>query len=275
MTFAVSSQGHVDAGLVHLLSDDRSDGVVGDAFLDPPDGGFAVLPFPQQAAVPSDWLATSRPMVSRAVWCHHRVRARGGGRGGGAMEAGIATQLITVGATLSGVVLTLVTNAQIEHRRARDVRELETLRLAAEHAKWLRDERLKGYGRLSIVSEEALQFIRSELPMLIGQGRERRDELEARWRELRTDLRKAYNQVALLGADEARTAARQLWRAARDGGNDLLRDIDAGPELSLERPDRSEQIRAVAAHMGTASNRLLEACRKDLQSNQELAPIGD
>lgn len=35
------------------------------------------------------------------------------------MATGIATQLITVGATLSGVVLTLVTNAYLEGRRAR------------------------------------------------------------------------------------------------------------------------------------------------------------
>lgn len=182
------------------------------------------------------------------------------------MEAGIATQLITVGATLGGVVLTLFTNAHIEHRRARDVRALETLRLAAEHAKWLRDERLKGYGRLSTVGEEAQQLIRWELPMLIQQGSVgRREELEARWRELRADLRKAYNQVALLGADEARTAARELWRTARNGGNDLLHNIDAEPEICPTRPDLSQRIKAVASEMGTVGERFLEACRKDLQ----------
>jgi hypothetical protein len=40
------------------------------------------------------------------------------------MATGIATQLITVAATLSGVVLTLVANAYREGRRAQDVREL-------------------------------------------------------------------------------------------------------------------------------------------------------
>jgi hypothetical protein len=84
------------------------------------------------------------------------------------MATEIATQLITVGATLSGVVLTLVTNAYLEGRRARDARELESLHLASEHAKWLRDERQKAYAGLSLAAEEALQFIRSDMPTLIG-----------------------------------------------------------------------------------------------------------
>ena len=55
------------------------------------------------------------------------------------MEAGTATQLITVAATLSGVVLTLIANAYLERRRARDARELESLHLSSEHAKCLAD----------------------------------------------------------------------------------------------------------------------------------------
>jgi hypothetical protein len=39
------------------------------------------------------------------------------------MEPGIATQLITVSATLAGVVLTLLANAFLERRRARDTRQ--------------------------------------------------------------------------------------------------------------------------------------------------------
>jgi hypothetical protein len=42
---------------------------------------------------------------------------------------------------VSGVVLTLVANAYLERRRGQDARELESLRLETEHAKWLRDER--------------------------------------------------------------------------------------------------------------------------------------
>lgn len=78
------------------------------------------------------------------------------------MEAGTATQLITVAATLSGVVLTLVVNAYLEQRRAHDAPDLESLHLSSEHAKCLRDERLKAYLGLSIAGEEVLQFIRSE-----------------------------------------------------------------------------------------------------------------
>ncbi len=140
------------------------------------------------------------------------------------MGTGIATQLIIAGATLSGVVLTLVTSAYLEGRRARDAREMESLRLAAEHAKWLRDKRLKSYAGLSLAGEDVLQFIRSELPMLTGPGGAgRREAAEARWTELRTELRKAYNQVALFGTDDARAIARQVWRISRNGGNDFLR----------------------------------------------------
>lgn len=182
------------------------------------------------------------------------------------MATEIATQLITVGATLSGVVLTLVTNAYLEGRRARDARELESLRLASEHAKWLRDERLKAYAGLSLAAEEALQFIRSDMPTLIGpDSAGRRDTTETRWRELRTELRKAYNQVALFGADEARTVGVRVWRIARNGGNDFLRDLDSHDHSATARSDLSEQIGAVASQLGTAGENFLAACRKDLQ----------
>jgi hypothetical protein len=53
------------------------------------------------------------------------------------VDAGLATQLVTVGATLGGVVLTLAANALLERRRTREAHRLESLRTAAEHAKWL------------------------------------------------------------------------------------------------------------------------------------------
>jgi hypothetical protein len=75
------------------------------------------------------------------------------------------------------------------------VREMESLRLASEHAKWLRDERQKSYAGLSLAGKDVLQFIRSEMPMLIGpSGVGRREATAARWIELRTELRKAYNR---------------------------------------------------------------------------------
>jgi len=185
------------------------------------------------------------------------------------MESGVATQLITAGATLAGVVLTLLTNAFLERRRARDTRRLESLRFMSDRVTWLRDERQKAYAGLSIAGEEALQFIRSELPTFIGSSsvvrRDGADDADARWRELRTELRKAYNQVALFGADEARTAALGIWRTARNGGNDLLRALD---DLDLQSPlDLHEEIRTVASNLGTVGDRFLDACRKDLQGD--------
>ncbi|MFJ3963242.1 hypothetical protein [Streptomyces sp. NPDC090036] len=70
------------------------------------------------------------------------------------MEFGTATQLITVGATLSGVVLTLLANAYLERRRARDTRELEPMPLDAEHSTWLQEERTKACAGLSLAGEE-------------------------------------------------------------------------------------------------------------------------
>ncbi len=67
----------------------------------------------------------------------------------GRVESGTATQLITVGATLGGVILTLLANAYLERRRARDTRDLESMRFDSEHARWIRDERLKAYAGLS------------------------------------------------------------------------------------------------------------------------------
>ncbi len=112
------------------------------------------------------------------------------------MEMGIATQVVTASATLAGVVFTLLANAFLERRRARDMRWLESLRFASQQATWLREERQKAYGSLSIAGEEALGFIRAELPTLAGSSdARRREDADARWGELRTELRKAYNQV--------------------------------------------------------------------------------
>lgn len=182
------------------------------------------------------------------------------------MGAGTATQLITVAATLSGVVLTLIANAYLERRRAQDARELESLHLSSEHAKWLRDERLKAYLSLSIAGEEVLQFIRAELPVLARpDGSGRRMEAEARWHDLRTELRKTYNQVALFGDEEVRTAALAVWRTARNGVNDFLRDLDTDHGIAVATDELAEQIRAAASRLGTVGDRFLDVGRKDLQ----------
>jgi hypothetical protein len=182
------------------------------------------------------------------------------------MDAGTATQLITVAATLSGVILTLVVNAYLERRRAHDARELESLHLSSDHAKWLRDERLKAYLSLSIAGEEVLQFIRSELPVLVQpDGIIRRKGAETRWHELRTELRKTYNQVALFADEDVRAAALAVWRMARNGVNDFLRDLDSTPNIAVAKDDLNEQLRASASRLGTAGDRFLDASRKDLQ----------
>ena len=185
------------------------------------------------------------------------------------MDSGVSTQLITVGATLSGVVLTLAANGYLEVRRAREARKLESLHIASDDAKWLRDERVRSYAGLSLAAEEVLQFIRAEMPMLIGsQGAGRRQETEARWVALRTELRKAYNQVALFGAAESRAAALQVWRTARNGGNDYLRDLACSSDHSAGQPELSEQIKDVASRLGTVGDHFLETCRADLQGGR-------
>jgi hypothetical protein len=179
----------------------------------------------------------------------------------------VATQLVTVVGTLGGVVLTLASTTYLERRRARDSRESESRRLAAEHAAWLRDQRVKAYAGLSLAGEEVLQFIRNDLPTLVAPGgHQGAAAAETRWRELRTDLRKAYNQVELFGAEVARAGALLMWRTARNGGNDFLRQLTAGEPSGGTGPDLLEQIRAVAAELGTVGDRFLQACRTSLQA---------
>jgi hypothetical protein len=150
----------------------------------------------------------------------------------------LATQLITVGATLGGVVLTLVGSALVERRRGRDAERLETLRLAAEHTKWLREERMRAYAVFSLAGEDVLLYLRDERPDA------------ARWPGLRADLRKAYNQVQLLGAEEPRMAALRMWRLAAGAA-----DTDAAAWAELRN------------RFGGESNEFLRACRADLQSD--------
>lgn len=181
------------------------------------------------------------------------------------MRAGAATQLIAVGATLAGVVITLCVNALMEVRRARDARLLESLRLSAERVNWIRDERVKAYAALSLAGEEVQQFVRSELPALLGDdSARRRESTQARWTELRTDLRKAYNQVALFGADEPRRTALQVWRLARNGCNDILRDLGQSAIGSGGAGGLNERLKDIASSLGTAGDQFLDSCRDDL-----------
>jgi cysteine sulfinate desulfinase/cysteine desulfurase-like protein len=164
----------------------------------------------------------------------------------------LATQLITVGATLSGVVLTMVGSVLLERRRAREAHRLEALRLGAEHTKWLRDERMRAYAGFAAAIEDVQQFMRSERPEA------------ARWHELRADLRKAYNHVLLLGAEEPRVAGQRVWRLAGSAGNDLVRDL-AGQDFVLSQ-ELSDRVRELRTHFGDESNHFLAACRADLQN---------
>lgn len=168
------------------------------------------------------------------------------------MDNALATQLVTVGATLSGVVLTLLANAMLERRRAREAHRLETLRLSAEHTKWLRDERMRAYAAFSLAVEDVLQFLRAEeLPPA------------ARWPELRADLRKTYNQLLLLGAEEPREAGLRVWLLARNSVNDLFHDI---PEGLIAMEAVAAAAREVGAELGRETNEFLRVCRVDLQS---------
>ncbi|MEV6608457.1 hypothetical protein [Kutzneria sp. NPDC051319] len=172
------------------------------------------------------------------------------------MDAGTTTQLITVGATLSGVVLTLVANAFVESRKLKAAQRVEAQKRAADRANWLRDERVKAYAGLSTASEEAFQLIRTEFSGPVAD----RAGAEAAWRERRGELRKAYNQVELFGADEPRQRGKDLWKAARGGVNDVLAELDAGePAVLRESLDRA------LTGISEAGERFLEACRADVQ----------
>ncbi|MEQ0558355.1 hypothetical protein ABJI51_04675 [Amycolatopsis sp. NEAU-NG30] len=172
------------------------------------------------------------------------------------MDSGTTTQLITVGATLGGVVLTLLTNTFVESRKLKATERAEARKRAADHAGWLRDERVKAYAALSAASEEAFQLVRSEFVKLP----EHRDEIEARWRERRSELRKAHNQVALFGTEEPRRRGKELWKAARNGVNDVFAELDGGQQAV-----RRESLDRVLTGLSDAGERFLEACRADIQ----------
>ncbi|HEX6360077.1 hypothetical protein [Actinophytocola sp.] len=185
------------------------------------------------------------------------------------MDSGLATQLITVGATLSGVVLTMLGSVLLEGRRAREAHRLESVRLSAEHAKWLREERTKAYAAFSLAAEDALRLLRDELaPSLHPDTLPRYEDAVEAWRELRIDMRKVYNQVMLLGADEPRTVALRVWRLTRDSSTDLLGDISRGELSANELAARGKEIRA---RLGGEVNNFLTACRADLQGGSGLA----
>jgi hypothetical protein len=175
------------------------------------------------------------------------------------MDSGTTTQLITVGATLGGVVLTLLTNTFVESRKLKATQRVEAQKRATDRANWLRDERVKAYANLSTAGEEAFQLIRSEFGKLSPIS----EDLQVRWRERRSELRKAYNQVELFGADEPRRRGKELWKAARGGVNTLLAELDAGePEA---RQVRRESLDQVLTGLSEAGERFLEACRADVQ----------
>ncbi|MEV6826264.1 hypothetical protein [Amycolatopsis sp. NPDC051102] len=172
------------------------------------------------------------------------------------MDSGTTTQLITVGATLGGVVLTLLTNTFVEGRKLKATQRAEAQKRAADHANWLRDERVKAYAGLSTASEEAFQLVRSEFIKLP----EDRKAIETRWRERRAELRKAHNQVALFGTEEPRQRGKELWKAARNGANAVFAELDAGASKV-----RRESLDELLTGISDAGDRFLEACRADVQ----------
>jgi hypothetical protein len=176
------------------------------------------------------------------------------------MDSGTTTQLITVGATLGGVVLTLLTTTFVEGRKLKATQRVEAQKRATDRANWLRDERVKAYAGLSTASEEAFQLIRSEFIKL----RDDRAGIEARWRERRNELRKAYNQVELFGTDEPRRRGKELWKAARNGVNGVFAELDAEEPLV-----RQESLDRVLTGISEAGERFLEACRADVQGTAE------
>jgi len=118
-----------------------------------------------------------------------------------------------------------------------------------------------------MAGEQALHFVRNDLPPLIATSDpDRLDETESRWRELRTELRIAYNRVSLIGAIDAINTGREIWRAARNGVNDFFRSIRAAPVKTREKSDLYEQAMTVVTQLGNTGERFMEACRKDLQS---------
>jgi hypothetical protein len=185
----------------------------------------------------------------------------------GTMGTGIATQLITVAATLSGVVLTLAANAYLQIRTARETRMLESLRFTAEHGKWLRDQRVKAYGELSTVTEEVLQFLRTDLPESLNLiDADKRLAIEGEWRKLRVDFRKSYNMVALFGAGDARIAAQRVWRTGRNAGNDFFHDLKARPDTPDLQSKLQDQLATAVSELGTSGEDCLTAFRADLQA---------
>ena len=188
------------------------------------------------------------------------------------MSQTVVTQLITVAATLGGVVLTLSANAYLERRRARDTHDLEVLRLAAEHQKWLRDERLRSYAEFVFVGEDVLQFIRSELPLLIASYPQHGAETKARWHELSIKLRKTYNRLLFFGTDNARNLARQLWRTTWHGGNDFLRDLETDHPNALRQGEPSEYLNDLVSQLEVTGNRFLDSCREEFHSGPDREP---
>ena len=95
---------------------------------------------------------------------------------------------------------------------------------------------MRAHSRFTLAGEEAHQFVRPELPLALGpNGDKQREAVELRWAKLRTGLRKAYNEVAIFGAEQPPAAGREIWRLARNGCNDFLRDLPSS------RPDSSDQ----------------------------------
>ena len=117
---------------------------------------------------------------------------------------------------------------------------------------------MKAYAAFSLAAEDAFRFLRIELSA---------DEaVSARWIELRADLRKAYNQVVLLGAEEPRTVGLRLWKVARNDVNGLLRDIADGTVGAVTSAEVGTRVSEVLTRLGDETNNFLQACRADLQS---------
>ena len=69
----------------------------------------------------------------------------------------------------------------------------------------------------------------------------------------------------LLGAEEVRMAGQDLWRTARDSGNELIRDLNPTSTSVVDVSALLEKAAAVGSRAGTVGESFLNACRADLQ----------
>lgn len=189
------------------------------------------------------------------------------------MDAALGQSIITAGAALAGVMLTVVVTGRRERRRSaeqlsreermsRDEQERENRRLGEERWRWLREERRTVYVGFAVTVDGALSKSGDAVGELVRGNTEGASQRATDLLQLLDPVAVSLHEIQLIGATDVVNPAGRVWQLLwRQGAklDELVNQLEAG-----EKIDPTEVMYGIQL-LGEATRAFTSAAREDLE----------